>query len=280
MTDHDLPEPDERDLLASAYVDGETTPEEAARVEADPALLARAADFRTARALVASPPPPPPGALDAAVREALVDPADQPVVLADARHRRRALTWLGPAAVAAVVLLVLLALPIVLLGVGSTDDSDQTVAGGSADDDTAGEASGDAATSEEGAGGNAGDESTAERDTDDLGAVEDIQTLERQLKLAMGPAAPAVPRTSVADQAGPEASGGGDDAASYTSGFACEGAMRQREPSLGSPVYGARLTYAGEAALVQAFATSNAPGQVVAVVVRQADCSELTRVTL
>ena len=47
--------PQERDELASAYLDGEATAEERAMVEADPALLARAEQLRHAAAEVAGP---------------------------------------------------------------------------------------------------------------------------------------------------------------------------------------------------------------------------------
>lgn len=47
--------PEERDELASAYLDGEATAEERAKAEADPALLARVEQFRHSAAEVASP---------------------------------------------------------------------------------------------------------------------------------------------------------------------------------------------------------------------------------
>ena len=50
---------DELDLLASAYADGEATPEEVALVEADPELLARVEIFRAVQ--VDEPITPPPG---------------------------------------------------------------------------------------------------------------------------------------------------------------------------------------------------------------------------
>ncbi len=49
---------DELDLLASAYVDGEATPDEVAQVERDPELLARVEAFRAVRADEPITPPP------------------------------------------------------------------------------------------------------------------------------------------------------------------------------------------------------------------------------
>lgn len=53
MTDEEL------DLIASAYVDGEATPEEVALVEREPALAARVEEFRALDAEIAGAPPVP-----------------------------------------------------------------------------------------------------------------------------------------------------------------------------------------------------------------------------
>lgn len=58
---------DPLDELASAHLDGATTPEEAALIAADPDLLARVEALRAVRLLVASPPP-----VDDAQREAAI----------------------------------------------------------------------------------------------------------------------------------------------------------------------------------------------------------------
>ncbi|MEM7273326.1 MAG: hypothetical protein AAF547_09625 [Actinomycetota bacterium] len=57
---------DELDALASAYLDGEATPEEVALVERDPALLARVEELRAVGDLVAQPPAGPGDAVRAA----------------------------------------------------------------------------------------------------------------------------------------------------------------------------------------------------------------------
>jgi negative regulator of sigma E activity len=130
----DLPDP--LDELASAHLDGATTPEEAARIAADPALQARVEELRVARdALRAAAVAP----VDAARRNAAVaaalaafheadtshPPASAPVTsLAEVATRRRtpglALRVLGAAAV-----LVLVALLVPLLA-GQDDDAAET----------------------------------------------------------------------------------------------------------------------------------------------------------
>lgn len=62
---------DELDLLASAYVDGEATPEEVAMVERDPELQARVEAFRAV--VVDEPISPPAGLLDSQVAVAMAE---------------------------------------------------------------------------------------------------------------------------------------------------------------------------------------------------------------
>lgn len=108
MTDptHDL------DELASAHLDGETTPDEAARALADPAVVARIAQLRAVRDAVALPDRPVDqarrdlaiaAALDVFEAEAV---ADDVALLAVARARRQRRSWqirlVGAAAVIAV----------------------------------------------------------------------------------------------------------------------------------------------------------------------------------
>ncbi len=72
----------ERDLLASVYLDGEATPDEAAQVERDPDLLARVETFRTVRdtvAIRASSAVPPTGLKDRQINAALDLFDSQPV---------------------------------------------------------------------------------------------------------------------------------------------------------------------------------------------------------
>jgi hypothetical protein len=129
----DLPDP--LDELASAHLDGATTPEEAARIAADPALQARVQELRVARdALRAAAVAPVEAAQrNAAVAAALAafhqadttqPPATPVTSLAEVAARRRApglaLRVLGAAAV-----LVLVALLVPLLA-GQDDDAAET----------------------------------------------------------------------------------------------------------------------------------------------------------
>jgi hypothetical protein len=118
------------DELASAHLDGATPPEEAARVAADPALLARVEELRRVREAVAEEPVVDPGRREAAISAALAafvateDTAPTaPVRLADRRRPSpTAVRILGAAAVVA-----LLAVLIPVLGqLGSSDDADRS----------------------------------------------------------------------------------------------------------------------------------------------------------
>ena len=128
----DLPDP--LDELASAHLDGATTPEEAARIAADPALQARVEELRLARdALHGAVTAVDPAQRDAAVAAALAafHEADAPppqaagrvTSLAEIAARRRtpglALRILGAAAV-----LVLVALLVPLLAGPGDDDAE------------------------------------------------------------------------------------------------------------------------------------------------------------
>lgn len=93
------------DELVSAYLDGELTQEERARVEADTALSARAEELRLAAALAATPVEP----LSAAEREAALRKAldIQQVTYIDSRRRRIAVTrWVAVAAALVAVMAV------------------------------------------------------------------------------------------------------------------------------------------------------------------------------
>jgi len=138
--------PNDDDELVSAYLDGEATPDEVARVESDPVLLARVEAIRAAIGLTAQPVPPAPSvAREAAISAALAaaddvlprlgtagpgppppvaaPPPPAPVIDLAARRRRANRAWLAAAAVAAVALV---AVPLVLR---SDDDTATTVAG-------------------------------------------------------------------------------------------------------------------------------------------------------
>jgi hypothetical protein len=107
------------DELLSAYLDGEVTADERARVEADPALLARVAELRAAAALAARPVAPADAAqIDVAIRVA-VAASDVPMtgggtnVTDLSAHRKKpgVGAWLGAAA--AILLFVIIAATLV-----------------------------------------------------------------------------------------------------------------------------------------------------------------------
>jgi hypothetical protein len=136
------------DELASAHLDGATTPEEAARVAADPALQARIEELRRIRAAVAAVPPPDPARREAAIRAALAAFADDdtdagattaPVPSATSLSARRgpptrALRVLGAAA--AVALLALLVPVLGRLAQSSDDDASSFESTGAAIEDS------------------------------------------------------------------------------------------------------------------------------------------------
>lgn len=132
------------DELLSSILDGTATAEEHARVAADPVLVDRLAAWRDVRDAIAAPVDPLPDAtvdqlVDAALETAAV--GSTPVAsLADSRQRRsdRSGAGWGPAVlgVAAVLLLVLVAVP-VLGSLGSVDDDggDEAATFDAGDDD-------------------------------------------------------------------------------------------------------------------------------------------------
>lgn len=104
MSDTDHPTDDE---VVSAYLDGEATPAEVARVETEPALQARLAAFRAVSARVAQVPEVPAEAREAHIRQATaaLDSTPAPVHDLDAARRRRRTVLLSAAAVIVVLLL-------------------------------------------------------------------------------------------------------------------------------------------------------------------------------
>jgi hypothetical protein len=163
MTERLPPAPDDdRDELASAYLDGEATPEETARVEADPALTARVAELRAVARAVADPATPPDDqARDQAIERAMAAFDDvargTPVDLA-AERRRRSRTRLWVASVAAAVLVALVAVPLLArtMGDGGTDTASQTA------DEDAVASDRQTTTAEESAGAGGGSDSEPE----------------------------------------------------------------------------------------------------------------------
>ncbi|MDH3752747.1 MAG: hypothetical protein OEU32_02645 [Acidimicrobiia bacterium] len=112
------------DDLVSAYIDGDASDVEAARVESDPALRARAEQLRFIGRHVAAPVTLP----DDETRERHIAAAlaASPIaanVTALAARRQRSARTMQIAAVAAVVAIVLLAVPLVLITRDGTDDN-------------------------------------------------------------------------------------------------------------------------------------------------------------
>ena len=144
MTDHDDPTDD----LASAHLDGATTPEEDAAVAGDPAVLARLDALRSARdrlRATADQDTVDPGRREAAIAAALAafDDARPTEAAGDAAVAplapRRALPTLGgrwrALGIAAAVALVALAVPL-LSRLGSDDGDDLASSGDAAEDST------------------------------------------------------------------------------------------------------------------------------------------------
>lgn len=124
MTDHD---PLDRDELVAAYLDGEATPAERAAVEADPNLLDRATLKRQVADMVAAPVLAPPSDVKRAhIAAALAVSSTAPNVRAFATKRRR-MDLTKVASIAAAVIAVL-AVPIILLSSGRSNDDNAATA--------------------------------------------------------------------------------------------------------------------------------------------------------
>lgn len=114
------------DELLSSYLDDEATPDEVARIESDPTLLARVEELRAARDLIATPVSPLAAAeIDALIESALEASATTPVVTGIERARRRRSDRVRMVvAVAAGVLLLAIAVPVLGSLGGDSDDAD------------------------------------------------------------------------------------------------------------------------------------------------------------
>lgn len=230
MTDsHDPHQIDPLDDLASAHLDGQTTPAEDAQVAGDPAVAARVAELAAVRAAMQSDGPP----VDEVRREASIAAAlaafDEgraeaaapagsagvtPIAVAAARRRvsRRNVQVIGAVAVA-----VALAVAVPLLGVLDSDSPSEDLATSPVEEsaeDTAERDGGDAA------GGAADDFATAgplamsPTAPVDLGTFEDLDALEAAV--ATHVAAPFAATTG--DQASPTTAARTAEAASACSG--------------------------------------------------------------
>jgi hypothetical protein len=200
------------DELVSAYLDGEATPDERARVEADPELLARVAVFRQLGEAIAGKPP----AIDEPRRQQMIGRAlaETPAPLAPVRslHARR-LERVGPIAAAAALIAALIGFGTWVVGSQDNDAGDSS-SGVASPVRTAADAFGpEAATA--GAGGNAALDSgrvattaapggaapTAGRVSADLGAFTDEAALRQALVTARNLSSAATPSTTIASSA-------------------------------------------------------------------------------
>jgi hypothetical protein len=278
--------PADDDVVVSAYLDGEATPDERARVEADPALLSRVDELQRLAARVAVVAPAADRTREAHLaraREVFAAGADRgptdavtPVVdLAAARHRRRT-ALLG---VAAAILVILLGVGVITqLGddepevevVGSAiDDGDEPSASNppsAADQDTDEGAAleEDAAAPELSAGGDA-----ATAALPDLGSFDSRAELSQRLTASL--------ETALAD----------DDARSLTpqstvqsfgAAPACVTSIEASDTELGSLRYAATATLSGQPLLVVLFATDpgrSANGSLRLYVVDAASCTPI-----
>lgn len=139
---------DDHEILASAYVDGELTDDEARAAEADPAVMAEVEQLRATRSMLAdAATAPSPGAKQAALAAAMAEfrtlhaeptaAADATVTsLATARERR---AWRWVSAAAAVVGVGLAGVVISRATLGDDDDASEVAVDVAADADTAAE---------------------------------------------------------------------------------------------------------------------------------------------
>lgn len=159
MTDPFRPD----DELVSAVLDGEATPDERARVEADPVLSARLAEFRAVRDAVAAPVPAPADRERAIAAAMAAGRRPAPV-----RELRRRSTFEPQRILAVAAALVLVVGFGFLLTQVDTDDDDSAGGGDAALDTTAADAPADAL--EEGGTEASGDSAS---EFDDAGAGND-----------------------------------------------------------------------------------------------------------
>jgi hypothetical protein len=135
-----MTDPNDFDELASAHLDGVTSPEEAARVEADPALRARVEELRVVRTALGDVPAVDPARRDAAIAAAVAafgdegaerDTISPPAAVTPLATRRLSPTTVRVLSAAAVVALLALLVP--LLGdIGGGDDDPSSESAGEA----------------------------------------------------------------------------------------------------------------------------------------------------
>lgn len=281
MTDsHNPLQPDPLDDLASSHLDGQTTDAEAARIAADPSLVARVAGMEAVQAAIRSDGP----AVDEGRREtniaaalAAFDEASSddhatatgandggtltPITAAGAVRRvsRRTLQLVGAVAVA-----MLLALFVPLLGRLDSDPSED-LATSAVEDAAPGPSAPDAKAAESAAGAarseapTAGTYDFAADAPVELGTFDDVDSLEEAVRLLPAPMA--------AGQAGPTTTVG----ATAEAADACTEAPGATPPDAGPRVLTGTATLDARPVLV--FVYERTTGERTIVVVDAADCT-------
>lgn len=245
MTSDDRYDDLDDDELVSAWIDGELPPDVAARVDADPALRARADALRLVAAAVAEPVVPPAGAAEDAVTRAVEGAA--PII---PLPRRRATAGRWVAAIAAALLVVVLAA--VGLHDASTGTDRSSTAAGPVTTTTTTAATAAARGSAGAANGGAfqGADSAAGAD---LGDVDGPETL-RQRLAAFATVAPSMPSPESATQKSLDTTPCADAAL----------AEARRDGAAGQTSTTATLRYQGTPAIVYVFGRAgDASGKVV-----------------
>lgn len=269
MTDPTFPPDDD---LVSAVLDGEATPEERARVAADPRLQARLEELRAASAFVATPvDPPPAGAADRAVAAAVAERGRSDEVAAEVVPLR---PWRDPRRILAVAAVLVL-----LVGIGALLSQAEW---GGGDSGSGGDAALTADTSggDEGGGAESGDAS-AEESPDafalaHLGAVADDNELRLALERedALGPA-PERSTTSDTTTLGAADSGVAERGAPVPGeSLECQVRLAEADPRLDGVLFEATTTFAGTPAVVYVYPAAGG-GQLV-VVVSEDGCEVLS----
>ena len=291
MTDPFRPDDD----LVAAVLDGEATPEERARVEADPVLAARLAEFEAVRDLVATPVQPASSAdREKAVAAAKVAIRHQADVVPFAAVRRQETTRFLTAA--AIVLVVLFGVGFLATQMGDDAGSEDSAASGSGDDDAGGAESAELSDQA----GDAADQGAADDETGDassyaalngvdLGAVRDAQALRAAIAERSAAFEPSSDPEANPDNAGtatttattddttlPEESPVVEGATGDST--ECQAGLDAVDPGLSGLLVQATADYAGTPAVVYVFGTAAGGRRVI--VVSMADCRTLAQFDL
>jgi hypothetical protein len=272
-----MPEPFRPDdELVSAVLDGEATPDERARVAADPVLAARLAEFTVVAEAVGAPvETPAEAARDAAVAAALAERRRPDPVVVPLRPRRSNGSFLAIAAA------VMGALLLAGLLAGRLDSGgDDQLAGGGDSADTA-ESAGDGG--EESGGTAAAEDATSAPETGDtatdafspatveLGEVSDEAAL-REALVASGALA-GVGTSPTTTSTVPQPTTPSDLDTVRGESIECQVRLEEADPALDGLLVEGTAVYAGTPAVVYVFATVD--GETRVVVVTEAGCETL-----